>query len=161
MTYKDLVREDTTGTVKNMLILVVLYAITGCVAGASFVFLTSCTGFKPIVKDVGPRVIELTAEECVKIATEQKKPELAALCATAEDLAPFLDLIFAQQQKRLARQGDGGAPPAPSATEPAPALSCPPPVAPPPCSAATPAPPASSAPPPAPAASAPPLRGRK
>ena len=161
MTYREIVIADKSGTVKNMVVLIVLYAIAGCIAGASFVFSTSCAGVKPIFKDVAPKVIELTAEECVKIATRDNRPDLADLCATVEDLAPFLDLIMAQQKARLARQGDGGAPAAPDASLPAPSLSCTPAAPPPPCSSIAPPAPAPAVSSAAPAASSPAPRGHR
>ena len=164
MDCRKLVNEDTTGTVRKMIWIFALWAAAGMTVGIFVALNTSCAGAKPILNDVSPKVVELTADECVKIATQNGNKDLASLCATVEDILPFLPLIMAEQKKRLARQADGGAqdassaePTASSAPSPspvsAPACSCPPPAPLPALSCTTVAP--------APSASAPALHGRK
>jgi hypothetical protein len=86
---------------------------------------TSC-GVQP--KTVA-NVLKPTAEQCVEISQRKNNKELETICATIEDLAPFIPVIFAYQQKRLglaagSASASAEAPP-PAPPTPAPSASAP------------------------------------
>jgi hypothetical protein len=60
-------------------------------------------------RKAGVRVVHLAAEECVQIARPNAQGTLEAVCATVDDLAPYLEQIAAAQRAAAAAKASGSA----------------------------------------------------
>jgi len=77
-------------------------------------------------RHAGIRVVHLAAEECVQIARVNQQGTIEAVCATLDELAPYLEQIAAAQRaaaQRAAASGSAAPSAAPAVSVPAPALS--------------------------------------
>ena len=54
------------------------------------VCITGCSMFSPRSK---AKAVEVTADECVRIATLRCRPDIAQACRVVRDLAPLIELL--------------------------------------------------------------------
>jgi hypothetical protein len=78
------------------LAVVVAVVVSAFVAG-------SCSA----ARKVGPQVVHMVAEDCVEIAKSNGDGTMTMICATVDDLMPFVDAILSARKAAAAR-GDAG-----------------------------------------------------
>ncbi len=56
------------------------------------------------------KAVHMGKDECLKLDLENASTELKALCLTAEELSPFLDLVLARRRQAALQDAGGDAP---------------------------------------------------
>jgi hypothetical protein len=93
-------------SVRNLVGMLAVYVASALVVGlVANAIMGGCSS----ARRVGPKIINIGAEECVEIAKEKGDSRTEKVCATIDDLVPFLDQILALQQAKAAGDEEAAA----------------------------------------------------